>query len=240
MKPLDIIAEGLRDIVLPPVIRPAIGPNDEPTEELVCWGITFHVYSEIAHIRTMLAGLKALAEIGNTPSGNILSRHIFEWTAHACYMEQNLKGFIANRQWKLAFDLLLQVDTGNAWARDHGHKYDPTPFPEEILKPIRIKKLMAAYTKYQTEQYGHTKAEDSYGFLSEYAHPNAACFLQYRDFDGAHAYLVAPPTKSTFGGINGFIIEWLMFMQALLGLAKELEVRDRLIAMLPALAELAK
>lgn len=237
MARLNIVEQGLRGISLPPVTRPAIGPNDEPTEELVCWGITFHVYSEIAHIRTVLAGLTALADMGNTPSGNILSRHIFEWTAHACYMEEKLKGLVTTRRWKPAFALLLQVNTGNAWAKNYGQNYDPTPFPEEILKPIRIKKLIAVYAKYQEKQYGKSKAHDSYGFLSEYAHPNAACFLQYRDFDGPHGYTVKPPSRSTLGGINGFIIEWLMFMQALLGLAKEDAVRGKLIEILTTIAK---
>jgi len=39
---LKLIDKGLRDITLPSVTRPAIGPNDDPTEELVRWGITFH------------------------------------------------------------------------------------------------------------------------------------------------------------------------------------------------------
>ena len=73
--------------------------------------------------------------------------------------------------------------------------------------------------------------------LSEYTHPNSACLLQYRDFEGAHGHIVKPPSKSTFGGINGFIIEWLMFMQALLGLAKEDAVRSKLIEILTAITK---
>lgn len=240
MTNVKIIEAGLRTATLPSVTRPASGPDAEPTEELVHWGITFHVYSEIAHIRTVLAGLIALEKAGNTPSANILSRHIFEWTAHACYMTQHLKGHAEGRQWKEAFQLLLRADTGNAWAKDHGHNYEAAPFPAEILRPIRIKNLIAAYRKHQTEQYGSSKVEDSYGFLSEYSHPNSACFLQYREFDGRRAYVIAPPSRSSFGGINGFIIEWLMFMQELLGLAREDAVRDSLIRLLAAIIESAK
>ena len=239
MARLSIVEQGLRGISLPPVTRPALGPDDEPTEELVYWGITFHVYCEIAHIRTVLAGLIALADMGNAPSGNILSRHIFEWTAHACYMAQKLKGLVTNRQWTPAFALLLQADTGNAWVKTHGQNYDPAPFPEKILEPIRVKKLIAAYAKYQKAQYGKSKTYDTYAFLSEYAHPNSACFLQYQYFDGPPGYIVDPPPRSTFGGINAFIIEWLMFMQELLGLAKEDLVRVRLIEILTAIAKSA-
>jgi hypothetical protein len=127
MTNVKIIEVGLRNVALPSVTHPSSGPDAEPTEELVHWGITFHVYSEIAHVRTVLAGLIALAEVGNTPCANILSRHIFEWTAHACYMTQHLKGHIEGRQWKEAFQLLLVADTGNAWAEAHGHNYDAAP-----------------------------------------------------------------------------------------------------------------
>jgi len=237
---LKLIDKGLRDITLPSVTRPAIGPNDDPTEELVRWGITFHAYSEIAHIRTVLTGLIVLADIGNTPSGNILARHIFEWTALACYLLENLKTLYANREWKDAFDLLLRTDTGNSWVKAHGHNYDTSAFPQDVAKPIRINKLIAAYTKHQTAQYGHTKVEDSYGFLSEYAHPNAACFLAYREFAGAQAYFVNPPSLSTFGGIKGFITEWLMFVQELLGIAPEDVVRGKLIHLPAAIVEATK
>jgi hypothetical protein len=234
---LRLIDKGLHDIALPPVTRPAIGQNDDPTEDLVRWGTTFHAYSEIAHIRTVLAGLVTLADIGNTPGGNILARHLFEWTALACYLLENLKPLYASREWKAAFELLLRTDTGNSWVKAHGHNYDTSAFPQEVAKTIRISKLIAAYKKYQTAQYGRTKVEDSYGFLSEYAHPNAACFLAYREFTGAQAYFVNPPSLSTFGGIKGFIIEWLMFVQELLGIAQEDVVRAKLIHLLAAIVE---
>src|SRR5207249_9404054 len=123
------------------------------------------------------AGLIALADAGNTPSGNILARHIFEWTALACYLVEKLKEFVANQQWAPAFELLLQTDTGNLWVKTHGHNYDKSSFPQEVAKPIRINKLIDAYTRHRTAQYGSAQVEDSYGFLSEYSHPNAACFL---------------------------------------------------------------
>jgi len=235
-----IIEEGLRTIPLPNVIRPALGLNDPATEELVSWAITWHVYSEIAHIRTILAGFLALVEMKNVPSAMLLSRHVFEWTALACYLQQNLKGLISQTMWKEAFDLFLQADTGNQWARNHGPAYELLPFPGEILDPIDISKLIAAYAKYQKKTYGKSRTYDSYGFLSEFTHPNSACLGQYRDSDGATGAIIPPPPQSTFGGIKGFIIEWLIFVQELLGLANEDEVRDKIIKILPALAELAK
>jgi len=73
-----IVERELRVIELPSLIRPTVGPNDPATDQLANWGITFHVYSEIAHVRTVLAGLITLADTGNTPSATILARHLLD------------------------------------------------------------------------------------------------------------------------------------------------------------------
>jgi hypothetical protein len=143
MGSMNIVEEGLRALVLTPLKRPAVGPDDDPTEELVSWAITLYVYSSIVHIRTVLAGIIALQDMANIPSGNVLSRHVFEWTAHACYVAQASRALIPAKRWKDAFDLFHQVDTGNLWIKKHGHKYDAKLFSEEIVKPIRIGKLMS-------------------------------------------------------------------------------------------------
>ena len=176
---IPIIEQGLRAIDLPPITRPAVGPHDDPTEELACWGATLYAYSSIAHVRTVLAGLIALTDSGNTTTANIVSRHVFERTAHACYMQEKLAEFMAASKWKPAFELTLQADTGIQWVKRHGDKYDKSNYPEEALSPIRIKHIIAAYSRYQTERYGKTDAEDSYGFLSEFSHPNGVCFQHY-------------------------------------------------------------
>ena len=144
---IPIIEQELLAINLPPITRPVVGPYDDPTEELACWGATLYAYSSIAHVRTVLAGLIALTESENTPTANIVSRHIFEWTAHACYMQQKLAEFMALGKWKPAFELTLQADTGNQWVKKHGHKYDKSNYYEEGLNTIRIKHIIAAYTR---------------------------------------------------------------------------------------------
>ena len=141
--------------------------------------------------------------------------------------------------WEKCFEMLLQSNTGNQWARTHGRAYETFPFPDDMVDPIDIGKLIAAYAKYQKKEYGKSNTHDSYGFLSEFTHPNSACLAQYRDSNGATGVIIPPPTQSTFGGIDGFIVEWLIFVQELLGLAGEHEVRDKLIAILPGLAEVA-
>jgi hypothetical protein len=42
----------------------------------------------------------------------------------------------------------------------------------EAPKPIRVGELVDAYDIYQASQLGEGDAKDSYGFTSEYPHPN--------------------------------------------------------------------
>lgn len=238
MQRVRIVEQELRAIELPSLVRPAVGPDDPATEELVRWAITAHVYAEIAHLRTILAGFLALADSGNSPSASILARHVFEWTALACYLMETLADLVPKKDWQAAFDLLVKVNTGNSWVKKHGQNYAPaSSFPDEVESPIRIKHLIAAYSRHQNAKYGKTRVEDSYGYLSEFCHPNANCLMEYQKFDGARAYFVPPRKESTYSGINGFSVEWLLFVQDLLGLADESGVRATLIGALKVLAE---
>jgi len=226
-----IIEEGLRGITLPPLTRPALGPNDDPTEELVRWGATMYAYSSIAHLRKILAGLVVLADVGNTPTADVVCRHVFEWAASACYVEHNLMQYVSDRNWKLSFQLFLQLDGGNRWLRNHGHKYDAVPMQREAPQPLPVSTLVAAYEKYQVHQYGEGDAKDAYGFLSEHSHPNGGCFLQYRELSGWQVrFIDPPPSDPRF--IDRPLLEWLVFIHGLLGLAKEDTVLPKVLAIL--------
>lgn len=233
VKSIKLVEDGLRQIDLPPVVRP-YGSFNEPNELVIGWILRYHVYSQIAHVRTVLAGLIMLSDAGNVPTGLILSRHIFEWTAQAAYLTEKLEWLIGRQMWKPAFELMFRIDTSNSWTKSHGAKYDAPQPCDEILEPFGIGPFIAAYGKFQKKQYGKSTVDDSYSYLSEYSHPNSACFLQYRDFDGPIGYVGVPRPVSTFGGINGFILEWLMFMHTLLALAKEDVVRHQLVELLTA------
>jgi hypothetical protein len=61
---LTTIEQELRQIKLPPLIRPG-APNDKPDEKLVVWGVTYYAYCVIAHMQTVLSGLVQLLEAKN-------------------------------------------------------------------------------------------------------------------------------------------------------------------------------
>ena len=56
-EPLEEIATTLQGIQLPALSRPALGPNDPPTLELVQFDLKAYAYSSIAYVRDLLNGL---------------------------------------------------------------------------------------------------------------------------------------------------------------------------------------
>lgn len=111
------------------------------------------------------------------PAAQILSRNVFEWTAHACYFSCKLEKLMASQDWAAAWDLLSKAATGNYWAKKHGKKYAPasTTLPIDLPNSLRVGDLIEAYEAYEIQQFGNAEAKDTYSLLSEFSHPNSAC-----------------------------------------------------------------
>lgn len=241
IEPANLIFEEIRTIELPPLTRPPVGPFDEPTEELVLWGLRDYAYSSIAHMRTILSGLMDLAASGNRPTILIVCRHVFEWTMHSCYVEEAMGQHVKNSDWKSAWELFLQVDTGNTWIRKHGGKYWGFVDPDDVPNSTRIKKLVDAYERHQARTKSAEDVKDSYGYLSEHAHANGACFLSYRQIDGSQVTFIEAPKVHGFPGVlHASVIQWLMFIYEILCLGKEDEIRVQALQIIKKLAEESK
>lgn len=239
-EPANLICDRLQSVKLPSLLRPPVGPFDNPTESLVLWGLTDYAYSTIAHMRTILSGLMDLAASGNQPTILIVCRHVFEWTMHSCYVGQVIGEHIKNSDWKKAWEFFLEVDTGNSWIKKHGLKYWSFPDADDVPNSVRIAKLVKAYEKHQSETSGSQDVRDSYGYLSEHAHANGACFLSYRRLNGAEVSFVEAPKKHSFPGVlHASATEWIMFTYSLLGLSKENLVRMQILSIIKDLARMA-
>jgi hypothetical protein len=236
---LPIVTGGLERIELPPLIRPPIS-NDNPNEALVLWGTLYYTYCLIAHLRVVLGGMVELLRLGNVPTAFLACRHVFEWTAHACLMSREIEDFIGRSDWKGARELQSRVMTGNRWVKEHGEKYQPGAAYDEIPDSLRVKKALKAYEQYQKEQQGLSNVEESYTLLSEHTHPNSACFNSCTQIIGPEVRFVPPSTDSAILGEERCLIHLVLFLDALLRLGKETNVRRQLRAVIDQLAEAQK
>lgn len=234
-----VVFDGIRNIVFPTLSPLPAKPDEDPREKLIQWGTTMYTYSVIAHLRRILSALVLVASAENIPAANILSRHIFELAAHACYMSQKLKSCLAVKNWQQAVDVLRRAALGNYWAKQHGGKYGS---PLEVPAPVRIGDAISEYERYQSQEYGLEGAKESYSYLSELSHPNAACFQQYHIYapNGRDVNIAdAIPPISPLPYVNWSLIDILRFTKALLELSKETRVGPYVDAVLGELVKRA-
>lgn len=234
IRTLRIVSDNLKSFDLPPLRRPSLKPDEPRTEELLKWGICMFVYSLIAHMQKILAGLVTLAEVENVAATAPLCRHVFEWTALSCYLTRRLRDLFAKHDWEEAWALLTKAVLGSDWAVKYGGKYSgapPVKLPAEIPGPIRVGRAVEEYEKYQTENSMEPEAKDSYSLLCDFAHPNAACLLRYQapEENGAVVRFIDPdrntPQDTFLPFVNCCLIDLLSFIHELLGLANESAVR---------------
>ena len=244
IKTIELVSNALQRVAFPTLSRPPVKPTDDPTEDLIQWGINMYAYSVVAHIRKMLEALIQLASAENIPAANVVSRHIFEWTAHACYMNRNLDNYVRRQEWGRAWNLLSRAVIGNLWMKQHGAKYSSpaVQLPANLPDPLEVPNIVGAYEQYLSQQHGVKSAKDNYGFLSELSHPNAACLQQYhkinanpRDVEIADA----EPPISPLPFVNWCLLDLLHFLDALFGLSKETTIRAGLSSILSEISKRA-
>lgn len=192
-------------------------------------------------MQRILTGLAQLSKAGNIPASFVISRHVFEWAAHGCYLSRNLKNYFKRREWDRAWAVLTIAATGNLWAREHGQKYaESTTAFLNAPDPLRIPNIITAYENYQSQTRDVKEVRDAYGVLSEYSHPNSACLQLYHRYeaDGLLRFGDPDPT-SPLPFANWCLIDWLMFLDNLLALAQETIVRPGVAELLAQLAKQA-
>lgn len=243
LNPLSIVSKGFDSLALslgqPPHPR-TLKTQDEGKESYIRWAIAYYVYSVIAHIRTVLHGVIVLADSGNIPTAMVVCRHVFEWAAQVCYMNEKLQKHVAARDWDAARDLLNQAVIGSRWINEHGHKYAPTQVRADVPNTIRLNKVLASYEVHVEKLFGGD-TKDDYAHLSEHSHPNSACFQQYHDGDvpGGEIRFKEPTTGSPLPVVNWCLIDLCTLLLELLGLSSDKTVQPQLSMILKRIARLA-
>jgi len=240
MEPVKFVEEKLRAITLPPLVRPPVPPEADPTEELIFWGMQKYAYSLIAHIRTVLKGIVLLAEAGDAPTFIVVCRHVYEWNMQCSYAYVTFMSLLKEGDLKGAWELYLIVCEGNSWMKRHGEKYVPEMPYDEIEDPIHLRAFKKEYKNYRIQTQGSENVDDDYGYLSERSHPNGFCFQPYILLNPPEVRFVDPaPRYRLPGTLDACVLEWTMTMTRVLGLAREDDVRSQLTGLLKELAEQA-
>jgi hypothetical protein len=234
INPLSVVSRGLDEMAL--MLAPRADPRTFPTADegkhaYIRREVSYYVYAVIAHIRTVLHGLIALADSGNISTVTVVARHLFEWVAHVCYMTENLQTHIVAKDWDAARDLLDQAVIGNRWIKEHGHKYDPTQDATTIPKTIRLNKILASYEAHIEKVFGGD-AKDDYAYLSEHSHPSSACLYQYVYREPGGQVRFAEPKRASLQVVNSCVIDFTNLLLELLKLSDDRVVRPKLGAIL--------
>lgn len=243
VKTIELVAKHLQVVVFPILTRPPVKPNEPPTEELIRWAIRMYAYSVIAQVRRMLEALAQLANVENIPASYVVGRHIFEWAAHACYMSRNLKNYVRRKEWGRAWSLLSIAVIGNLWMKQYGAKYAlPTSqAPPSTPDPLAVANVVGAYEHYLFQTHGSKTAKENYALLSELSHPNAACLQQHHVHraGGRETQIADSEPISPLPFVNWCLLDLLVFIDALLELVKETEVRSTISKALAEIKERA-
>lgn len=246
---LKTVFEGFRDIELPPLRRRLIKPGDPRSEELVQWGICVYAYSVVAHLKKILAGLVQLAEAENVAASAPLCRHVFEWAAVSCSLSSKLPEQIRQSDWQGAWILLTQVATASFWVQKYGQKYAGNSADITAVaateKPIYVPQAVADYEDYQKQHLNETEALETYSFLCDFSHANPVCLARYYTYEENGALIrfadpdKAAPRESFLPFVNRCLIDLLTFLYRLLDMAKEKEIRGKILTALKQLVSLA-
>lgn len=233
LSPLLIVGKAFDSLALSLDPPPTKGKSqDEGKDACIRWGITYYVYSVIAHVRVVLRGLIVLADSGNIPAAMVVTRHVFEWAAQVCYMNENLQKHVGARDWDAARDLLDQAVIGSRWIREYGQKYDSTQTKTDIPNAIRLKTILASYEVHVEKTFGGDTKND-YAHLSEHSHPNSLCLQQYHDdIPGRPIQFKEPTQGSPLPVVNWCLIDLCTLLLALLQLGSDNIVQPRLAATL--------
>ncbi len=232
-QPLEEIENSLRQIQLPVLARPKLGPDDPPTLQLAQFDLNAYAYSSVAYVRNLLDGFLVLADAQNVAAVDLVVRGLYEWTMQASYVDQMAREPMAKNNYTELRAIMDRIQTGNGWARRHGDKYWKPPFDDYIPDSLRIKHLVKAYKAHQLETHKVETVEDDYGYLSEHAHPNSVCFLDVTRSSGWILEFVEPtPGHRNLGIATATMLDWSLCIYNILGLAGEQPVRREFVKML--------
>jgi hypothetical protein len=222
---LRVAAKHLKQIRLPQLVRPAVGPDAPATIELLDWAIQRYCFPWIRHMSFLLNGIILLTDSDNKAAVRIVGLSSYEFCAHAYYVKKHLDAKDLDAAWKF----LLPIGTGSRYINEYHHPEESELFPA----PPHISKAVNCFKEVMPKG-----TDDDYSYLSEFCHPNMMTFQQhYRwttpytiDFGDQVAF-------GAFGAIAGSSVQGLMTIHELLNLGNERHVNSAIVRLVKAIVD---
>lgn len=227
---LRLIAERLKPIEFPSLTRPPVRPDEQPTPELLNWGIQAYCFPWVRHLGVLIAGIVTLNDTGNRPAVRILGRSSFELCAHVYYVKKHLKQYLDSNDLSTAWKFLLPLASGSRYINEV-HPKESELFPA----PVHIRKVVNCFRETMPPH-----SQDDYSYLSEYCHPNVMAFMQHYKWTSPNTIEFMDAVEfGAFGAIAASSVQGLLAAQELLGLANDQAIRTNICDLLRTIAQRA-
>jgi hypothetical protein len=239
---LFLALSRLESVTIPELILPLNGKHGEPDENRIRFGVRYYTFSSIVHFRHVLRGLVQVSDDANWASANVLSRHLFEWAAHATFLKVKMPSLIRSGAWEKAWDILLRHNGGDLFMRRFGLKYEATSAQSQgIPEPYTIANILKVYASVQNQADKTSDIQEDYSLLSELSHASAACLRQHIEYKQDRiVFSAAKEDSSPLELASVSTIDWLLSIGELLELIHDSEVRPQVNEALKAIAQSSK
>jgi hypothetical protein len=183
-----------------------------------------------------------VSDDANWASANVLSRHLFEWAAHATFLKVKMPSLIRSGAWEKAWDILLRHNGGDLFMRRFGLKYEATSAQSQgIPEPYTIANILKVYASVQNQADKTSDIQEDYSLLSELSHASAACLRQHIEYKQDRiVFSAAKEDSSPLELASVSTIDWLLSIGELLELIHDSEVRPQVNEALKAIAQSSK
>lgn len=221
---LDRLVIRLHAIEYPVLRRPPVPFGAPPTAELIAWAIDIHTFCVIVHVRELLESFGLLARGRHSPTTFLVARALLEVAGHGAYVLRRLQKSIDGADFPGAWELLHKATFGRRSFLDRAAATarlgSPWPAPINAMDDVRA---LGDWLPGETREERERAAEDIYGYLSEFCHPNIGTFAQYvSSWERGEAFFMAirlapsgePPDAETAIalGIALLVAERLIFI----------------------------
>jgi hypothetical protein len=224
---LKTAVQKLQAIDLPSLTEPEGEAGEEKTRKLAQWGICVTVYSLIAHLRKILAGLSPLAEADNLAAMAALGQQLFESAVLTYSLTTEWRSRLRDGGWEKAWQVY-----GNTWAGDAPQKL-PIGIPD-LVTP----KMIENYDHLRGQNSQVDELQRSYGLIRDYTHAGEKSLLRYHLYEKKGTVLrfidpdQNPRQASVLPAVIHCLTDLLVFMCELLEFAAEDAVRPKIFVLL--------